>query len=91
MQPGFKLNICVFCYICSAGFKLNRCVLLLEEFLSQHRLGIILTEQSGLNKDNDTSILIWSRDGRVLQWDSLVTEMAALPDKMANKLRSENR
>lgn len=84
------LNICGAIQQSSAGFKLNRCVLLLEEFLSQHRLGIILTEQSGLNKGNDTSIHIWSRDGRALQWDSLVTEMAALPDKMANKLRNEN-
>ena len=83
------LNIVIL--VCSAGFKLNRCVLLLEEFLSQHRLGVILTEQSGLNKDNDTSIIIWSNDGRAQQWNALVTEMAALPDKMANKLKSENR
>ena len=75
----------------SAGFKLNRCVLLLEEFLLQHRLAVILVEQSAINKDNDTSIVTWSADGRTQQWDALVGEMAALPDKMANKLKSENR
>ena len=75
----------------SPGFKLNRCVLLLEEFLLQHKVAVILIQQSAISKGNDTSILTWRSDGRVQQWDSLVGEMAALPDKMANKLKSENR
>ena len=82
---------CLFFLPISAGLKLNRCIMLLEEFLLQHRLGVILTEQSAINKDNDTSIVLWTADGRTQQWDTLVAEMAALPDKMANKLKTENR
>ena len=51
----------------------------------------ILCEQSALNKDRDMPMYNWRSDGRVLLWDTIVTEIASLPDKLANKLKSETR
>lgn len=73
------------------SFKLNICVLILEEFLKRHKFVDIFQEQSALNKDADLPMYNWRSDGRVLLWDTMITEMAALPDKMANKLKSETR
>ncbi|XP_053386091.1 telomere length regulation protein TEL2 homolog [Mercenaria mercenaria] len=76
-------------YNTGPSFKLNKCVIILEEFLKKHKFVDIFREQSALNKDRDTPMYNWRSDGRVLLWDSIITEMASLPDKMANKLRSE--
>ncbi|KAL4239491.1 TEL2 [Mactra antiquata] len=76
-------------YCTSAGFKLNKTVLIIEEFLKRHKLVAILCDQSALYKDEDLPMFNWRSDGRVLLWDTLVTEIASLPDKMSNKLKSE--
>ncbi|XP_060555016.1 telomere length regulation protein TEL2 homolog isoform X2 [Ruditapes philippinarum] len=71
------------------SFKLNKCVIILEQFLKKHKLVDILCEQSALNKDRDLPMYNWRSDGRVLLWDTIITEIASLPDKLANKLKSE--
>lgn len=76
-------------YNTGPSFKLNKCVHILEEFLKVHRFVDIFIEQSALKKDPELPMYNWRSDGRTLLWDSLVTEMASLPDKMANKLKSE--
>lgn len=76
-------------YITGPSFKLNKCILVLEEFLKKHKFVEIFDEQSALNKDRDTPMYNWRSDGRVVLWDTIISEMASLPDKMANKLKSE--
>ena len=73
----------------SPGYKLNKCVLILEQFLTKHYYVEILQEQTGLNKDKDIALVQWKEDGRAFLWDSLILEMGALPDKMASKLKTE--
>ncbi|WAQ97137.1 TELO2-like protein [Mya arenaria] len=75
--------------ITSPGYKLNKCILLLEEFLKAHKVASILFEQSGLNKVTSCSMFEWKRQGRMLQWESMIVELASVPEKMANKLKTE--
>lgn len=75
-------------YNTGPSFKLNKCVHILEEFLKHHKLVEVLCEQSALGKDPDVPMYNW-RNEQVLLWESLINEIAALPDKMANKLKTE--
>jgi len=59
--------------------------------LRQRKIGSILQEQSAIYKPSNVPMYDWRHDGRALLWEPLITEMVSMPDKMANKLKSEVR
>ncbi|XP_052264514.1 telomere length regulation protein TEL2 homolog isoform X2 [Dreissena polymorpha] len=71
------------------SYQLNKSIAILEEFLRQHKIATILQEQSGLLRPSTCYLYEWKSEGRTLLWESLVSEIASIPDKMANKLKTE--
>ena len=65
----------------SISFRLNKCVYLLEKFLDNHGLFRII--QTGCKSPPDSSV--------DFVWDDLISLIATLPDKTANKLQLQNR
>ncbi|BFZ03712.1 hypothetical protein BsWGS_06751 [Bradybaena similaris] len=65
-------------------FGFHKCVLLLEEFLTQGRLTELLEEQCNESGESNTPQIL------DMQGEMLVSCLASLPDKMANVLQHEN-
>ncbi|XP_061169195.1 telomere length regulation protein TEL2 homolog [Saccostrea echinata] len=62
------------------GFRLNKCVSLLEKFLDNSGLFQIITTACKAAPDRSLDFL----------WEDLISLMATLPDKTANKLQLQN-
>ncbi|VDH97123.1 telomere length regulation protein [Mytilus galloprovincialis] len=62
------------------SYRLNKCVSLLEEFLSSHVLCKILKQQCSVTSQVEQTYV----------WDELINAVTSLPDKTANKLQSQN-
>ncbi|XP_071129254.1 telomere length regulation protein TEL2 homolog [Mytilus edulis] len=62
------------------SYRLNKCVSLLEEFLSSHVLCKILKQQCSITSQVEQTYV----------WDELINALTSLPDKTANKLQSQN-
>ncbi|CAH1794474.1 unnamed protein product [Owenia fusiformis] len=67
---------------CSPSYKLNKCVSLLEQFISGENLIDMMWQQcDGAKGPADPY--------RYSQWEELVTLMATLPERITNKLKNE--
>ncbi|CAC5384187.1 TELO2 [Mytilus coruscus] len=62
------------------SYRLNKCVSLLEEFLSSHVLCKIFKQQCSVTSQVEQTYV----------WDELINAITSLPDKTANKLQSQN-
>ncbi|XP_052068348.1 telomere length regulation protein TEL2 homolog isoform X1 [Mytilus californianus] len=62
------------------SYRLNKCVSLLEEFLSSHVLCKIFKQQCSVTSQAEQTYV----------WDELINAITSLPDKTANKLQSQN-
>ncbi|XP_072168073.1 telomere length regulation protein TEL2 homolog [Diadema setosum] len=81
------LVLCATLQSSSPSFKQKKCALLLEEFFKHHQLREMLIELCGVLP------LPGSRDSKSVtlqtQWDQVMTLLVTLPDRMANKCKTE--
>ncbi|XP_078610925.1 telomere length regulation protein TEL2 homolog [Branchiostoma floridae x Branchiostoma japonicum] len=80
----------------SPSYKQDKCVSLLEQFLTQNKLTSMFWEQCNtiatghMIQTNQSDSRRQPRVHNAL-WEELVTMLATLPDRMANKLQQRNR
>ncbi|XP_013402364.1 telomere length regulation protein TEL2 homolog isoform X2 [Lingula anatina] len=69
----------------SHGYKLNKCAVLLEEFIKQHKLRVLLWNQCVIIPDKSRT----KENQHSVMWDDLVTTLAMLPERIINKTKQE--
>ena len=76
----------------SPGYRLNKCVSLLETFLREHQVARLLWAQCEVGRVRAQP----GHAGKVdpytqQQWHELLIHLATLPERVANKLQAETR